>query len=88
MSNYTSSEFEKDAEAVARSLHLAYRRSQYLLARWNAGMNTEFPNSGDTIPMNNLMNRVMELITDYDATGSAKLNTVMAKSNLQLPGDA
>ena len=86
--SYSPTEFEQDAQAVARSLHLAYRRSQYLLARWYAGMDAEFPNSGDTISMNNLINRVAELTADYDANGSAKLNTVMSKSNLQLPGDA
>jgi len=50
-------------------------------------MNTEFPNEGATIAMNNLMNRVSELVADYEATSNAKLNTVMAMSNLTLPGD-
>lgn len=87
MSDYTPSEFEEDAQAVARSMHLTYRRSQYLLSRWFAGMNSKFPNSGATVSMNNLMNRVAEIVSDYEANGSAKLNTVMAKSNLKLPGD-
>jgi hypothetical protein len=33
------------------------------------------------------MSRVAELVDDYDANGSAKLNTVLAKSDLSLPGD-
>ena len=85
---YSTGDFETDAVATARTLHLAFRRSQFLLARWFAGMNTEFPNSGGTVPMNNLMSRVSELITDYEATSNAKLNTVMALSDLKLPGDA
>lgn len=84
---YSTGEFEADAERTARSLHVAYLRCKYLLTRWYAGMNTEFPNSGDTIPMNDLMNRVSELVTSYEENSSAKLNTVLEKSNVVLPGD-
>lgn len=83
MSSYGTGEFSGDAEKCARTLHLAYRRCEYLLARWYSGINTETWDDATT----NLMSRVAELVTDYDANGSAKLNTVMAKSNLQLPGD-
>jgi hypothetical protein len=84
---YSSSDFEQDAVKTARSLHLAFRRCEYLLDRWWSGMNTSFPNSGATIPMNNLMNRVAEMVADYEDDSNAKLNTVMAKSDLTLPGD-
>ena len=84
---FSTGDFQSDAEKTARTLHVAYLRAKYLLTRWYAGMNTQFPNEGDGIPMNNLMNRVSELVTDYEANSSAKLNTVMAMSNVTLPGD-
>ena len=85
--SYGTGEFEADAVRTARTLHLAFRRSQYLLTRWYAGMNTEFP--AETQPaMNNLMTRVAEMVDDYSDNSNAKLNTVMAKSDLTLPGDA
>lgn len=87
MSGYAASSFEEDAVRTARSLHLAYRRCQFVLARWYGGMNAEFPNKDDTIPMNNLMSRAAEFVADYESGGSAKLNTVLAKSDLRLPGD-
>jgi len=50
-------------------------------------MNSQFPS--DKYPeVNNLMNRVAELKADYEESGNAKLNTVMAMSDLHLPGDA
>lgn len=88
MPGYTPTEFEADLVKEARTLHVAFRRAQFLLSRWYAGMNAEFPNSGGTIPHNNLMSRVAELIADYEANGNAKLNTVMALSDLTLPNDA
>ena len=85
--SYGSSEFEQDATRVARTLHLSYRRAKYLLDRGYSGINASFPNTGDGIPMNNVMSRVAELVADYEANGNAKLNTVMAKSDLTLPGE-
>lgn len=85
---YSTGEFEADAARVARSLHLAYRRCRYLQDRWYSGLNAGFPNEGGGIPMNNLMNRVGELVTAYEADTNAKLNTVLAMSDLVLPGDA
>lgn len=84
---YGPGEFEQDAVKTARSLHLAFRRSQYLLTRWYSGMNSYFPNENDGIPMNNLLSRVAELVADYEANGNARLNTVLGMSNLTLPGD-
>lgn len=85
---YSTGDFNQDAEVVARTLHLSYRRCKYFLDRWWGGMNAEFPNEGAGIPINNLASRVAELVADYDAASNAKLNTVMAMSNLKLPGDA
>jgi len=84
---YSSGDFSGDATKTARALHVAYLRCKYLLTRWYGGQSANFPNEGDTVPMNNLMNRVSELVTDYEATSSAKLNTVMDISDVTLPGD-
>ena len=85
---YSTGDFDADAARTARSLHLAFRRCQYLLSRWYSGLNSSYPNEGGGIPMNNLMSRVAEMVADYEATSNAKLNTVMAMSDLVLPGDA
>jgi len=84
--SYSAGDFEQDAVKTARALHISYRRCTYLLNRWWAGMNNQFPveQYGD---LHNLMNRVSELVQDYEADSNAKLNTVMAKSDLTLPGD-
>ena len=82
------SNFDADAVVVARTLHLAYPRSKFLLDRWYNGANTEHPNEGAGIPVNNLMNRVAELVSDYEANSNAKLGTVLTMSDLTLPGDA
>lgn len=84
--SYDPATFQADATKTARTLHLSFRRCQYLLSRWYAGMNTEFP-AETHADLNNLMNRVSELVTDYEANSNAKLNTVMAQSDLTLPGD-
>lgn len=86
---YSASDFSTDAQVTARTMHLAYRRAKFLLDRWWAGgQSAHFPNEGDGIAMNSLMNRVAELVADYEAGGNAKLGTIMVMSNLQLPGDA
>jgi hypothetical protein len=84
---YSNSAFEEDAVKVARVLHLSFRRCEYLLDRWYAGANTAFP-AETYADLNNLMNRVAEMVSDYEASSNAKLNTVLAVSDLQLPGDA
>ena len=85
--SYARPDFEADAVKTARTLHVAFRRAQYLQARWNSGINADFPNSGDTIKHNDLMNRVNDLIADYLADGQGKLNQILALSDLTLPGD-
>ena len=81
---YGNSEFEDDAARTARTLHLAFRRCEFLLNRWYSGINTSQTWDAATT---NLMSRVAEMVADYSANSNAKLNTVMAKSDLQLPGD-
>lgn len=70
-----------------------YWTAKSLLAEWNAtGMSTRIPNTADTLtdgsaqdgrhPMTAaqataVITRAQEVITDYEATSSAKLNTVM-----------
>ena len=84
--SYGPGDFDPDAVRTARTLHLAYRRCKYLLDRWWGGINAAFPI--ETHPeLNNLMTRVSELVADYEANSNAKLNTVMAKSDLTLPGE-
>lgn len=80
---YSTGEFTEDATVLARTLHLAYRRAQFVLARWYAGMNAEITDPALAL----LMSRAEEIIADYDANGHAKLNTVLAVSDLRLPGD-
>ena len=84
---YSASEFEQDAAKAARTLHAAYLRAKYLQSRWFSGVNAEFPNSGGTIKHNDLMNRLGEIVTDFEASGNAKLNTILALSDITLPGD-
>lgn len=80
---YSTDDFNTDAATTAATLHLAYRRCQYLLARWWSGLNTQVTDQATQ----DLMTRVAEMVADYDANSSAKLNTVLAKSSLHLPGD-
>jgi len=81
--SYSSSDFDADAVTVARTIHLAYRRAQFVVARWYAG---GFDADADAATTN-LVVRCTELIADMEANGNAKLNTVLAKSDLKLPGD-
>jgi len=80
---YSTSDFDQDVVKAARTLHLSYRRAQFVVDRWFSGFNVGADN--DTT---NLVVRCTEIIADFEANGNAKLNTVLAKSDLQLPGDA
>lgn len=53
---YSVTEFEADAATVAATLHLAYRRCQFLLPRWYSVINNEISDPA-TI---NLMSRAAE----------------------------
>jgi len=84
--SYSTAAFDTDAIRTARTMHLAYRRCKYLLDRWWSGINALFP--VETYPeLNNLMSRVSELVADYEADTNSKLNTILLKSDLTLPGD-
>lgn len=80
---YTEGAFEQDVKTTARTMHLAYRRAKYLMERWYGGMNLVDEDPDTAL----VMNRCDELITDYEANSNAKLNTIMNKSDLALPGD-
>ena len=81
---YVTSDFANDATKGASTMHLAYRRAKYLLDRWYSGFDVQFQ---DNTAMTLFMARCEEIVEDYEATGQAKLNTVMALSDLTLPGD-
>jgi len=81
--SYAQGDFNADAVTVARDLHVTYNRCVMLLARWYNGFNLTTTDPAVTL----LMSRVEEMTDDYQANGSAKLNTVLAVSDLKLPGD-
>jgi hypothetical protein len=81
---YSASEFSADMAKAARSLHLSYRRSQFLLTRWFSGINTSQTWDDATT---NLMSLMQGVVEDFEANGNAKRNVILAKSDLQLPGD-
>lgn len=80
--SYSTSDFDGDVVTLARTLHLAYRRAQFVVDRWFSGFNV-----GADEATTNVVVRATELIADYQAGGNAKLNTILFKSDLELPGD-
>lgn len=78
--SYSSSDYQADTVKVARAIHLAYRRAQYLLARWYSGFNIGADEATSAIAV-----RASELVADMEANGNAKLNTILAVSDLTLP---
>jgi len=86
VSTYTKQDMEADLRAAARALHLAYRRAAFARQRWYAGAGNEFDFGADQ-PYFGAMNRLDELVADMEAGNNAKLNTVLAVSDLKLPGD-
>lgn len=78
---------------AATDLAKAYYRAQQVLAEWWAmGGANLIPNTSDTIidgaaedgrpiitgaQANNIINRISELVADYEDSGSAKLNTIL-----------
>jgi len=88
---YSQAEFIADAVRGARALHLAYVRSQFLLARWYAEFSATIPNDATEVApgltgqeVTNIMVRATEMIADMEANNKAKLNTVLAVSDLPL----
>lgn len=78
--SYSSSDYQADTVKLARAFHLTYRRAQYLLARWYSGYNV-----GADEATTNIAVRASEFVADMEANGNAKLNTVLAVSDLKLP---
>lgn len=88
---YTQSEFIADVVKGARAMHLSYERSRFLLARWFAEFSADIPNDATEVApgitgaeLTNMIVRCSEMKTDMEANGSAKLNTVLAVSDLPL----
>lgn len=88
---YSQTDFINDVVRVARSHHLAYERGKFLLSRWYAEFSTQIPNDSTVIAdgltgqeITNIMVRCLDQTTDMEANGSAKLNTVLAVSDLPL----
>jgi hypothetical protein len=88
---YSLADFVSDTVRAARVKHLAYHRDQFLLARWYAEFSAQVPNDTTVIAdgltgqeITNIMVRATENIADMEANGNAKLNTVLAVSDLPL----
>lgn len=88
MAVYDNELMKEDLRKTARTLHAAIRRAEFCMQRWNNGPGASIPNSGATAKWHNMATRCQELVTDMTAGGNAKLNTVLAVSDLNLPGDA
>ena len=90
---YTQSGFIEDVVRGARAHHLAYERGRFLLARWFAEFSATIPNDATEVApgltgaeITNLIVRCSEQTEDMQANGNAKLNTVLAVSDLPLGG--
>ena len=90
---YTQTEFIQDVVRGARAHHLAYERGRFLLARWYAEFSDTIPNDATEVApgltgaeVTNLIVRCSEQKADMEADGSAKLNTILAVSDLPLGG--
>jgi hypothetical protein len=88
---YTQAEFIADVVRAARAHHLAYERGQFILARWYAEFSAGVPNDATEVApgitgaeITNVIVRCSEQIADMEAGGSAKLNTILAVSDLPL----
>jgi len=88
---YTQSEFIEDVVKGARSLHVSYERSRFLIARWYAEYSGTIPNDATEVApgitgaeITNVIVRCSELKADMEASTNAKLNTVLAVSDLPL----
>ena len=81
---------------AANRLSQAYAFANVVIDNWNAtGISSKLTNTADPVidgsatdgrppitgaDCNNIINRLTELQTDYEASGSAKLNTILAVS--------
>ena len=92
---YTQANFIEDVVRGARAHHLAYERGRFLIARWFAEFSATIPNDATEVApgltgaeVTNLITRCIEQKADMEAPdgGNAKLNTVLAVSDLPLGG--
>ena len=88
---YTRSEFIQDVVRGARAHHLAYERGRFLIARWYAEFSGSIPNDATEVApgltgaeITNIIVRCSEQKADMEAAGNAKLNTILAVSDLPL----
>jgi len=88
---YSLDDFVRDTVRDARSKHLAYLRDKYLLSRWFAEFSSQVPNDATVVAegltgqkITNIMVRALENTGDMEANDNAKLNTVLAVSDLPL----
>jgi len=91
---YTSTNLVTDAVRFATQEHLAYSRAKFVVARWNSGLSAEIPNDGTDVGEGVTgaqvwlgITRAQELIADLEANSNAKLNTILALSNVTLPSE-
>ena len=84
---YDINDLQDDMVSVAKALHLSYRRCKCVTDRWNSGLSDQVPNSGATAKYHTLMTRVGEFVASFESNNNAKLNQILALSNLKLPGD-
>jgi hypothetical protein len=88
---YTQTEFIQDVVRGARAHHLAYERGRFLIARWFAEFSASIPNDATEVApgitgaeVTSIITRCSEQKTDMEASGNAKLNTILAVSDLPL----
>lgn len=89
---YNSNDMVVDVQTAAKTMHLSYRRAKFILERWWSGLNNDIPNDATEVfpgitgsEVTNLITRCSELVADYEAGSSAKLNTIVQLSDLKLP---
>lgn len=82
--SYDVGSIPTDMTNLARVLHRAYVFGKYCLLRWWGGINSEMT-AKDFPTENNFMNRVAELVQDYEKDNNAKLNTIVVLSDFRLP---
>lgn len=90
---YTQTDFVADVVRAARAHHLAYERGGFVIDRWFAEFSGSIPNDATEVApgitgaeVTNLITRCIEQTGDMEANSNAKLNTVLAVSDLPLGG--
>jgi hypothetical protein len=88
---YTQTEFIQDVVRGARAHHLAYERGRFLIARWYAEFSASIPNDATEVApgitgaeATGIITRCLEQVADMQDGSNAKLNTILAVSDLPL----